>query len=190
MTVTNRLMLIFDPSFKALDAAVQKEVYLAFNQLVYKLIFSYVKNHYSAQDIVQEVFIKAFTSPPHQLDRSKICVWLRTLAKNGAINHLRKHKRMIPSTFENEILLHQQGLFHETLEQSYEREQYYAALLSSIAKLPQRLKQILYLYCFENLSYRHISEKLHISEGCVRQCLYRARKILKDDMMLRNEKIL
>ncbi|MFD3257938.1 RNA polymerase sigma factor [Paenibacillus lentus] len=183
----NKLLLIFDPSFEKLDISVQKEVFLAFNELVYKLVFSYVKNHHSTQDIVQEAFLKAFTSPPHNLDKDKICFWLKTLAKNRAINHLRKQKRMIPSTFDNEMFQNQYFLLYETLEQSIEREEYFAVLIGCIAQLPQKLKLILYLFCFENLSYRHISEKLKISEGSVRQSLYRARKALKDHINLKRE---
>ncbi|SMG53845.1 RNA polymerase sigma factor [Paenibacillus aquistagni] len=178
----SKLLLIFDPSFGKLETSVQKEVFSAFNELVYRLVFSYVKNHHSAQDIVQEAFLKAFTSPPHHLDKNKICSWLRTLAKNGAINHLRKQKRMIPSIIDNDMFHNQHCLLYETLEQSIEREAMFTELISCIAQLPQRLKLILYLYCFENLSYRHISEKLSISEGSVRQSLYRARKTIKDDM--------
>ncbi|MGG1312692.1 RNA polymerase sigma factor [Cohnella laeviribosi] len=181
----DKLLLIFDPAFDNLDFSIQNEAYLAFNALVYNLVFSYVKNHHSAQDIIQESFLKALKSPPQNVDVNKICFWLKTLAKNNAINHVRKHQRMIPTVFDNDSFENRYSHLNETLEQTLEKKEIFETLMDCVSQLPKQLKLILFLYCYENLSYRKISEKLKVSEGSVRQSLYRARKAIKEEFTIK-----
>jgi RNA polymerase sigma-70 factor (ECF subfamily) len=74
---------------------------------------------------------------------------------------------------------------NETLEQTLEKKEIFETLMDCVSQLPKQLKLILFLYCYENLSYRKISEKLKVSEGSVRQSLYRARKAIKEEFTIK-----
>ena len=71
------------------------QVYDAYEKLLYFLIFSIVKNHEIAKDVLQDVFIKVFTDSPSLKSSRNFHAWIIKIAKNKAITVANQSKRFI-----------------------------------------------------------------------------------------------
>ena len=70
-------------------------LYKNYNQLVYKISFSILKNKESSEDVTQNVFAKIYSLPKDKLPTSKEATWLYAVTKNEALTFLRKERTNI-----------------------------------------------------------------------------------------------
>lgn len=124
----------------------------------------YLVDHAEAEDATQETFVKVWKHLK-RFDSSKdVRGWLGEIAKNTALDMLKK-KRAIPfSSFENEEGI---NVLTETIPSSepspvvlVERSQLKAVLRKATAKLSPAFRQVLALYYEAGLNFREIAEKL------------------------------
>lgn len=149
--------------------------------MVYSTAVRIVGNEAQAQDLAQEVFLKAYQSFEELAVSPTAAGWLRTVARNSSLNHVLRHRRRwrlfselgegseageleIPSP---DNLL--SGLAAEHRAQWVER---------ALQRLPDRHRVPLVLYHFEELSYEQIAQHLQISLAKVKTDLLRARAAL------------
>ena len=71
-----------------------------YQQRVYNLIYRRIRNHEAAEDICQEVFLKAWRALPNFQRKSIFYSWLRRIAVNCSIDFIRKQKRQIVFAYE------------------------------------------------------------------------------------------
>ena len=98
MSVTRSIPLLTDDQVidllkkgnrKAGDAIVQRH-----NRLVARAVYEVVKDLTAVEDLIQEIFMKAFRKIHlYNPEMGKFTVWLTTVARHEAINHLRRRKR-------------------------------------------------------------------------------------------------
>ena len=72
------------------------QVYNAYEKLLYFLIYSIVKNHEIAKDVLQDVFIKVFVESPSLRCAKKFHSWIIKIAKNTALTVAKKLTRFVP----------------------------------------------------------------------------------------------
>ena len=136
-----------------------------------------IRTREDVSDIVQDVFIKAYTNI-HRFDtQQRFSPWIYRIAHNEMVNYVKK-KRSIPfSWFEPDILI---PFLQESIEESalvtsdraYEKER----IEKILDKIPLAQREILTLYFYEELSYKEISDVLHIPIATVGVRLTRAKK--------------
>ena len=142
---------------------------------VYRIALVSCKSSADADDIVQNTFLKLlgrltkFNSDEHAKR------WLIRVAINEANMLWRKRKRA------GEVQEEEAPAFYDELE-TEEGE-----LLSAIRALPDRYRQIIHLYYFEEYNSNEIAGILKLSPDNVRQILSRARKQLREE--LKEEKL-
>lgn len=143
---------------------------------VYMYILSLCSDHYLAQDIMQEVFIKALLS----LDCSheNIKAWLFRVAKNLWIDNIRKHKNISTLNIEE---IHVEDKTQEILSNIIKSEQH-LNLYSKVMNLNDAMREVITLYYYLEIDQSSIADIMGISNGAVRTMLYRARKVLKNMM--------
>jgi RNA polymerase sigma-70 factor (ECF subfamily) len=61
-------------------------------------------------------------------------------------------------------------------------------VLPIIKKLPENYRLVFNMYVFEEYSHKEIAEKLNIAEGTSKSCLSRAKKIIKEYMLMHGSK--
>lgn len=129
-----------------------------------KLAFSYLKNMFDAQDIVQEVFIAYIGSAPEFDSSEHEKAWLIRVTINKCKNHLR-HSR-----FErHDDIVHYQPPQTEHIE-----------ILSAVMSLPEKYRLPVHLFYYEDMSIAEIAEILNEKPATVGTRLARARTMLKD----------
>lgn len=161
----------------ALVRAAQRGDESAFAQLMsdYELpIFNYVLhsigNYHQAEDLTQDIFLRALRSLPGFSFRSKFTTWLFAIAKNRILDELRTNGRR-PSTVDLEDAgpLAVRGL-------SPDQHAEMGDLWSAVETLEPELKMPLLLRDVIGLPYQEIAETLEISLPNVRWRIYVARR--------------
>ncbi|KQS31437.1 RNA polymerase sigma factor [Dyadobacter sp. Leaf189] len=156
----------------------------AFNQLVrkyqqkvYWLVRKMVIDHDDANDVTQDVFIKAWTALENFRGDAKLYTWLYRIASNEAINFLNKKRRkyFVPIyDVENELA--------EKLEADPEvsGDAIQLKLQKAILKLPEKQRLVFNLKYFEELPYEEISEITGTSVGALKASYHWASKKIED----------
>lgn len=130
------------------------------------------------EDLVQEVFIKAYQNIQSFDLKQKFSPWIYRIAHNTFINELKKHARTPLSLFDFDTLIPHLAYDDPAIK---EREQKELRVLidQSLEKLSPKYREIIVLYFLEELNYKEIADILHVPTGTVGIRLARAKKQLK-----------
>ncbi|MFQ6070074.1 MAG: sigma-70 family RNA polymerase sigma factor [Candidatus Aminicenantales bacterium] len=144
---------------------------------VLRMVLSFTRKPQVADDLAQEIFIKAYFGLSKFRHKSEFSTWLYRIAVNHIKDYLRKKER------QKEVSLNSVREPISVPEDKYlseekEKEQKIAQLYRLINELPEKLKIVLNLRDIQGLSYREISKILRVSIGTVDSRLFRARKML------------
>ncbi|HOX29684.1 MAG TPA: RNA polymerase sigma factor [Candidatus Paceibacterota bacterium] len=131
-----------------------------------------------ADDIVQEVFIKAYINIKSFDAQKKFSSWIYRIAHNEFINAIKKKKTEKILFFDFDLLFP-----HPAAKDSADSEAINNSLRvmleKCLDKIGAKYREPLVLYYFENLNYAEISEILHIPPSTVGVRLARGKAILK-----------
>lgn len=150
----------------------QKILYNHFSPKMFGLCLRYAKDYHTAEDILQEGFIKVFKYIKNFRKEGSLEGWLRRIFINTAIEHFRKAVRVYPilDDEDNEIDIEDQS-YYDFLDSE--------DLVKMIQQLSPGYRTIFNLYAIEGYSHKEISNLLGISEGTSKSQLARARMLLK-----------
>ncbi len=153
------------------------------------MINKLVDNDQIIEELAQDVFMKVHEKLPGFRFESKLSTWIGTIAYRHTINHLRKNKKMVFKEIEEDM---EENYFKDeyTPAQSIESKDVSHFIKEHINLLPAHYRNILYLYHIEEMSYPEIVEVTQLPVGTVKNYLFRARKLLKDQLsnfMLKEE---
>ena len=156
----------FDGTGKKVDFA---RIYDLYVNDIYKLCFSFMKNHMDAEDAVQETFIKYYqTNKVFEGDLHRKA-WLIVTASNQCKDMLKHWWR------KRDNLEDYEGMVGENISVIDE-------MMELIIKLPEKYKTTVYLYFYEGYNSREIAKILHKPESTVRTYLQKAKKLLKEEL--------
>lgn len=147
------------------------------------LIFKMVNRKEEIDDLLQEVFIKAFNSLQNYNQEFAFSTWIYRIAINNTIDYLRKKKIDAFSIDEENDDEESAGKF-ELADTTYAAdakiilEQRQQIINDAINSLPEKYKKIIELRHKEELSYEEIAEILNLPIGTVKAHLFRARELL------------
>jgi RNA polymerase sigma factor (sigma-70 family) len=133
---------------------------------VYTAIYLIVKDRYTAQDLLQEVFIKAINTikSGRYNEEGKFLPWISRIAHNLAIDHFRKEKRYPEVVLEDGSRVFDSMRFSE---ESYESVQVMkdtrTKLRDFIKELPTEQKQVLIMRHYLDMSFQEIATRTGVS---------------------------
>ena len=140
---------------------------------IFNYVLRLVGDHHLAEDLTQEIFVRAFQSLSRFSFRSKFTTWLYTVAKNRVFDETRASRRR-PATVEFEAV---RPLAAPELPA--ERREAMDELWSAIESLDVELKMPMLLRDLIGLSYMEIAESLEITLPTVKWRIYTARAQVK-----------
>lgn len=142
-----------------------------------------VHSHYSAEDVVQEAYIKAYKNYGHLVEKSKCRAWLRTIVIRTAIDYYRKQTRYETVSVEEGA---EMGQFLRCPKNCVQTELYWRVeqdeIFEKIKTLPENMQAVLKLKISTDGKDQEIADQLNISLSAVKTRLHRARKLLKSDL--------
>ena len=158
------------------DFEAYGELYSIHLDRIYRYVFHQVKDKMTAEDITEEVFIKAWKAIDSCRGKEQTFLpWLYRIAQNQLIDNLRSRRKH--PTIEIETVDTAGGPQLEA-EGDWERQE----LLGMIACLPQNQRQVIILKFIEGLDNREIADIMGKSQGAIRVSQMRALAKLRKDL--------
>ncbi len=148
-----------------------------YSEQLYWHVRRMVLNHDDADDIMQNVFLKAWTHLDDFKQDSKISTWLYRIAVNESLDYLRRQKKQqVVSTDAPE-----QSVAQTLIADRYFDGDETAALLNeAITQLPEVQRTVFNLRYYDEMKYSEISKMLHISEGSLKASYHIAVKKISE----------
>jgi RNA polymerase sigma factor (sigma-70 family) len=154
---------------------------------VFSTIYLIVHDHYIAEDLFQETFIKVIKTlkSGKYNEEGKFLPWVLRIARNLAIDYFRKTQRMptITSSEGNDIFSYL-NIEQETREDELIRKQREQSVRDLIKMLPDEQREVLVLRHYGDLSFKEIAEITNVSIntalGRMRYALNNLRKIMEE----------
>jgi RNA polymerase sigma factor (sigma-70 family) len=156
------------------DRKSQELLYKFLSARMLAACMRYATDRDEAEDIMQEGFIKVFTSMQKYRNEGSLEGWIRRIMVHTAISRYRKQKPMLLTDALPEGV---------TVNMSYTEQSMEAKeLLNMISELPSNYRNVFNLYAIEGYSHQEIGETLGITELVSRTTLHRARGVLKEKL--------
>lgn len=172
---------------KGHDLTAFDEIVERYQHKIYRYVKGLVGNETDAEDITQEVFLKALNSLHGFREESSLQTWLFRIATNLCRDTLRRLQRergwislwrnADDDETESEIDLPDTRGDPERLLLQQELSK---VLYSAIEHLPVAMRQVVILHDMESLSYEEIAQSLGVPVGTVKSRLFHARARLRD----------
>ena len=150
-------------------------------QFIYRFLGDVDRN--SAEDLAQDVFLKAWKGARSYRPRAKASTWLLRIARNTSLNYRRSHRlrRTLPL---DEGDARNQATPNQVTDDTGARERAHD-IQAMIASLPDRQRAAIILRHYQELVYSDIAAVLGISVSAVESLLFRARAALRDRLTVR-----
>ena len=139
---------------------------------------SIVNNMSLADDIVQDTFVKLAIKKPPFRGKCSFKTWLFTIARNCAIDHLRKDQKISDLSLDEHLAISDVA----DTEKEYFKEEQKKELYKAMKRLNPEYYQVLYLMYFEDLDTSDIARIMHKAKRQVSDLIFRARKSLKSEL--------
>ena len=138
-------------------------------------IFSRVNDRAAAEDIVQDVFLKAHQRINQLESEAKVESWIYGIARNAVVDFYRKKRPTVE--LPGDLVADSENNTEE------EAEPLKAAFREMVYNLPEPYREALVLSEFEGLSQKELAEKLGISVSGAKSRVQRAREKLKEAVL-------
>jgi len=156
-------------------------IYYRYHKNVYNYIAFRINNHHDAEELANDVFVKAIRGWQSYNETLPMEGWLIGIAKNVVTDYLRKSVRRKHVRLENALELVSDERHPDEIIIADEKSN---QLMAAMAKLRDKERQILSMKFATNLKHSEIAKILHISESHVGVTAHRAitklRKLMKE----------
>lgn len=151
-------------------------------------VYRMVGNYDAALDLTQEVFIKVYGSLARYRPEYKFSTWIYKIAHNAAVDHLRRY-----STREQALVSQVDGEPFElpleskrlSPEQESEKAERRVEIETVVRQLPAAYRELIVLRHSHDLSYDEIAEVTGLPLGTVKNRLFRAREVMRQQFVQR-----
>jgi RNA polymerase sigma-70 factor (ECF subfamily) len=135
-----------------------------------------VEDEVVSEDIVQEVILKYLKKEESISIKVKLSTYLHRAVTNQAIDYLRKEKKIVWLSIEDQQLPEEETI--KTEEQEYLERRVKLAL----AELPKKCKEVFIMAKIQDMKYKEIAEELGISIKTVENQMGKAFKMLREKL--------
>ncbi len=167
------------------DAAQFEAFMRNYQNMVFSTAMRLTGNMAEAEDISQDVFLKAFERFGDLRDNPRAPGWLKTVAINLSLNHISRHRSRW-TLFSDYFRPDEEGgepeidfAAPDNVEEDLARSERRQCVEKALRKLPEAQRVPLVLFHLEGMKYEEIAAKLGISLGKVKTDIFRGRDTLR-----------
>jgi RNA polymerase sigma-70 factor (ECF subfamily) len=166
------------------DLSGLEGLYGRYHRQLYAYLVAMLRSQHAAEDVVQDIFVKLHKQIGSYRFQSPFHHWLFRLARNQAIDHLRREKvRRVSSLDEEPVegspLRERVPAKGRDAQGQLLAGEKAAAIRSAVQALPPAFREVVLLREWEDLAYEDIAAQLGLSVGTVKSRLFRARSLLE-----------
>ncbi|WP_232698254.1 RNA polymerase sigma factor [Brevibacillus daliensis] len=155
------------------DVEAFRDIIQKYQHMIYVFIYKMVNNKSDAEDLTQEVFVKAYEKLSTYRGDSQLSTWLHTLARNRTIDFLRRrkfhetdeHLAYVPSNAKDELP-----------QESLLRKEQKKTIAEAFSQLSDSYREIIILRCTNEYPFDKIAVMLGVAESTARVRYLRARQ--------------
>ena len=155
---------------------------------IYSLTYNMTSNREDAEDLTQEIFVKAFQALPRFKGKSSFYTWLYRIAVNKTINYRKKRNRkraMSLDQFDNEIKL--DDVYHDLTSKgsplrSLSLSELQKKLSEAMQNLSEKHRTVVVLHDMQGIPHEEIAKMVGASVGTIRSRLFYARRQLQAEL--------
>lgn len=167
------------------DPAAFDQLVVRFSPRLYGLVYNMTSNHEDTNDLLQEIFAKAYRAIGGFQGKSSFYTWIHTIAVNRTLNFLKKRgKRYSISLDDADAAVENDPLFIEaTASSDPVREaglkELQKKLNEALFKLSPKHRAVVTMFDIQGMPHAEIAKILGVSEGTVRSRLFYAHRELQ-----------
>lgn len=177
MTKTDEQQLMQQLSDPKTQRKAFERVVREYSEQLYWKVRRIVLSHEDADDVMQNVFLKAWTHLDDYHGDSKLSTWLYRIAVNESIDFVRRRKPLTTVSVDNQ----ESGVANMLLADKYfDGDETQALLQEAIASLPDVQRTVFNLRYYDDMKYSEISQILHTSEGALKASYHFAVKKISE----------
>lgn len=176
---------VFVQRVQAGDVAAFDRLVVKYRERLFSIVYNLTSNREDTADLVQEAFIKAFSSIGRFQGKSSFFTWLYRIAVNTTLSHLKKNRlrrffslETINDEASSKEIIEALSVKVRTEKGALVRE-LQERLNEALQKLSPKHRTVVVLFEIEGLSHHEISEIMNCSVGTVRSRLHYAKQELQ-----------
>ena len=157
------------------QTAEKETLYTEYSEKVRGYVFGKVANRHDAEDLVSDIFLKAYEKyPTFDADRASVSTWLYTITRNTVIDYFRTHRihAELPDGLPDETEVDDGLLRRETLQ----------ALSEALGRLDERSRALIILRYGRGLSLKDTAARLGVSYAYVKLLHGSALRMLREHL--------
>ncbi len=172
---------------KESDEAAFEAIYEKYSAQLFVHILRFVKDRDATEDLLQDVFIKAWNSRASIDPEQAYGAYLFTIAKHTVYNHFRKASLDVQVAA---YIASQSSELYRHVEEDLHVRELDAAVQSAIDRLPPKRREV-YIRCkIDGQSYQQVADELGCSVAAVNAHIVKATKAIKSQLGLTDATIL
>jgi len=155
----------------------QHEFYETHKVAMFKLCRMYIKNKHTAEDVLQEGFVKIFRSiDSYDSSKGKIETWMRAIFTNTCLMQIRSEKQVAETVELSKVISNLKTSFPEKKLSTLSLNEIFTLL----HELPHGYRMVFVLYFVEGLNHKEISDLLNISQNTSKSQLFKSKKKMQE----------
>ena len=163
------------------DSVALESLYRRYKGALFNLAYRYTYDRSTAEDLLQEIFLKIFTHLDDVKNIETFTGWVFRIALNTCYSHLRGKRVEIEKTVPMAAV---EGTRHEARVEAEEND-VRKPLDEAIAGLPARLREIFLLHDVQGFKHEEIARMLGLSVGTSKSQLFKARLKIREILKAR-----
>lgn len=152
------------PTTEAEKQAFFANIVAQYSERLYWTVRRIVIDHDDADDVLQNVFVKAWSNMDDFQNRSKISTWLYRIAVNEALDFIRRKKDIASLGDDGNVVVANRLM----ADDYFDGDRAQALLQAAIASLPDVQRVVFNLRYYDEMKYSDISQLLNTSEGALK----------------------
>lgn len=155
------------------------EIVESYSERLYWHVRRFLCSHEDTDDLLQEIFIKIWSSLPSFRWDSSLYTWIYRIATNESLNFLQKQKIRAALRFESMSSKLEEKIDEDNGVDGNEAQK---ALMKAVQRLPAKQRTVFIMRWFDDLSYEDISEILGTSVGALKASYHFASEKIKTEL--------
>ena len=157
------------------DKAAFQQLYQNTDKTIYGFILSILRNPQDSEEVMQELYLKVWTSAGSYQSQGKPLAWMFTIARNLCYMRFREQKMKADVALED-LAEKEEGEYCTPLEQAADRK----VLLDALGRISREERQIVLLHAAAGMKHREVAEALQMPLATVLSKYNRSMKKLQE----------
>lgn len=151
----------------------------SYTERLYWHVRRFTCSHDDSNDLLQEIFIKVWSSLPNFRGDSQLYTWIYRIATNEVLNHMRKQRFRAIVSLDSEANFLAKKIDEDAYFNGNELQR---ELHKAIQRLPEKQRIVFCFRYFDEMKYEEISEITDTSVGALKASYHFAYNKIKEDL--------